>query len=219
MVMGLALVLTLSRSGIICFGLAIAATGWFVIRARATRGRRIATAFLTVLFVGVIGWVGVDAIADSLASAEWRALVGRRDAWLDAIHVAARFPLAGTGLNTYGVATLFYQTAHLEEHFAQAHNDYLQVAAEGGLLLAVPVFAALGLLIREIRRRFAEQRDDTVTYWLRAGAVTGLIGIGLQEMVDFSLQMPGNAALFSVLAAIAVHRPEAVDLRHAKTRL
>jgi len=38
------------------------------------------------------------------------------------------------------------------------------------------------------------------------GAVTGLVAIALQETVEFSLQMPGNAALFAVLAAIAMHR-------------
>jgi hypothetical protein len=35
----------------------------------------------------------------------------------------------------------------------------------------------------------------------------GMITIGIQEAGDFSLQMPGNAALFCVLAAIALHRP------------
>jgi hypothetical protein len=30
--------------------------------------------------------------------------------------------------------------------------------------------------------------------------------VAVQETVDFSLQVPGNAALFVILAAIAVHR-------------
>jgi hypothetical protein len=38
------------------------------------------------------------------------------------------------------------------------------------------------------------------------GAVIGLVAIGLQSIFEFSLQMPGNAALFAVLAAIALHR-------------
>jgi hypothetical protein len=45
-----------------------------------------------------------------------------------------------------------------------------------------------------------------VTRWLRLGAVVGLSLIAVQETVDFSLQIPGNAALFVVLAAIAIHR-------------
>ena len=49
--------------------------------------------------------------------------------------------------------------------------------------------------------------DDAATYWLRAGAVTGLCTIAIQELSDFTLQMPGAAVLFVVLAAIAIHRP------------
>ena len=49
-------------------------------------------------------------------------------------------------------------------------------------------------------------------YWTRFGAAAGLAGIALQSAVEFSLQMPGNAALFVVLCAIALHRrPPVVD--------
>ena len=46
-----------------------------------------------------------------------------------------------------------------------------------------------------------------MTWWLRAGAVTSLLAIACQESVEFSLQMPGNAALFAIVCAIALHRP------------
>ena len=45
-----------------------------------------------------------------------------------------------------------------------------------------------------------------MAYWLRVGAVTGLVAIALQETVEFSLQMPGNAALCATLCGIALHR-------------
>jgi hypothetical protein len=35
--------------------------------------------------------------------------------------------------------------------------------------------------------------------------VTGLCAIAVQSMVEFSLQMPGNAALCAVLLGIALH--------------
>jgi hypothetical protein len=38
-------------------------------------------------------------------------------------------------------------------------------------------------------------------------AVTGILAIALQELVEFSLQIPGNAVLFVVLMAVAVHQP------------
>src|SRR4029077_10276375 len=108
------------------------------------------------------------------------------------------------GLNTYGVATLFYQQHDLAQYYAQAHNDYLQLAAEGGLLLLVPAAACVVAFITAVRRRFKEE-TSTSGYWVRVGAVTGLAAIALQETVEFSLQMPGNAVLFAVLCGIALH--------------
>lgn len=117
------------------------------------------------------------------------------------------FPLAGTGLNTFGTAMLSYQTSQRDMHFQEAHNDYLQVAAEGGLLLAVPAALALLMLVLAIRQRFALRQGDGMTYWLRVGATTGLIAVGMQSLVEFSLQMPGNATFCVVLMAIALHEP------------
>jgi hypothetical protein len=43
-------------------------------------------------------------------------------------------------------------------------------------------------------------------YWIRFGAAAGLAAIALQSTVEFSLQMPGNATLFVVLCALALHQ-------------
>jgi hypothetical protein len=64
-----------------------------------------------------------------------------------------------------------------------------------------------------LRHRFRES-DPPATFWLRAGATAGLIGIAAQSLFDFSLQMPGNAMMFAVLLAIALHRPSSAQ-RHA----
>jgi hypothetical protein len=63
----------------------------------------------------------------------------------------------------------------------------------------------LVLLIRDIRRRLREDRGASA-YWVRAGAITALVAIALQETVEFSLQMPGNAALFAVVCGLALHK-------------
>jgi O-antigen ligase len=204
MVMALSLLLTMSRSGITALALAVVIAGGFVARRQRTGRRGIALAYLLVLVVTVVGWAGADAVASRFAQADWSDLNGRRGPWTDAVDIASMFPATGTGLNTYGVATLLYQRHNLSVYYSHAHNDYLQLAAEGGLLLTVPAALCLGLLILGVRRRFIEE-TSTATYWLRVGAVTGLTAIGFQETVDFSLHMPGNAVLFAVLCGIALH--------------
>jgi O-antigen ligase len=205
-VMALALVMTMSRSGIGALALALALTAWFVVRGHGTGTRKAVTAtYLVLLALGVMGWAGVDSISAHFSQADWTDINGRRGSWSDAWHIASLFPLTGTGLNTYGVATLFYQRFDPSAHYAQAHNDYLQLAAEGGLLLILPAAASLVLLVRDIRRRLREDRGASA-YWIRAGAITALVAVALQETVEFSLQMPGNAALFAVVCGLALHK-------------
>jgi len=208
LVMGVALVLTMSRSGMSALALAVVLTGTMVARRLRSARRTVAVGYLLLLVIVAVGWVGAGAVASRFGEARWNNFNDRRGAWEDAIDIARKFPMVGTGLNTYGVSTLLFQRHDLSRHYEQAHNDFLQLAAEGGLLLTIPAALCLGLLVVLVRRRFADDVSER-TYWLRVGAVTGLIAIAFQETVDFSLQMPGNAALFAVLCAIALHRPEA----------
>ena len=204
-VMALSLVLTLSRSGIAAMAAAVGITGVVALRRQRTATRRaIATSYLTLLIVVTIGWVGVDALVARFTNADWTELNDRRGAWADAIGVISDFPLVGAGLDTYGVATLLYQRHDLSHYYAEAHNDYLQLAAEGGLLLTIPAVLCVATFAAAVRRRFSDETSATA-YWIRVGAVTGLTAIALQETVDFSLQMPGNAALFATLCGIALH--------------
>ena len=216
-VMALSLILTMSRSGMGAAAVAVLTTMVLAFLRQNTRPKKIAGAVLVaVIMMVVVGSVGLNAISDRFQSANWSEFNDRKGAWEDAVAIARRYPLVGTGFNTYGVATLFYQRYDLAQHYAQAHNDYLQLAAEGGALLIVPAIACIVLFVIAVRRRFREE-TSTTTYWIRAGAVTGLLAIALQETVEFSLQMPGNAMLFAVLCAIALHRtPERTHhhLRH-----
>jgi O-antigen ligase len=207
-VMTLSVMMSLSRSGIACLALGLLGLASFASRKLLARSRRaLAVLSLSLVATGCVGWVGADKIGGRFAEFGAEGLGGRANAWRDASAIARDFPIAGTGLDTFGAAMLVYQTTHLEELYAEAHNDYLQVAAEGGLLVGLPAIALMLLTAREVRRRFREQRDSVTLYWIRAGAVTGLLTIALQEISEFSLQMPGNAALFCILAAIALHRP------------
>ncbi|HEX5070033.1 MAG TPA: O-antigen ligase family protein [Vicinamibacterales bacterium] len=207
-VMAVALMLTMSRSGMASLALALLMSGGMVLAgARGRGGRSLLWAVPIAIVVLAVAWAGIDAVVARFAETSWTEFDMRRGAWADARDIASRFIVTGTGLNTYGTATLLFQRHDLAQHYAQAHNDYLQLWAEGGLLLATPAAIFAVAVAAAIRRRFQEDDRSSSAWWARAGAVTGLIAILLQECFDFSLQMPGNAALFVVLCAIALHRP------------
>ena len=207
LVMGLSLVMSQSRSGVICFTLAMAAGAVAGRRRyRSNTARLGIVGALTLLLVLSVVCSDVR-VSDRFALRVDDSIRLRQDIWSVTARIIRDFPLTGTGLNTFGTATLAYQVSHLDMHYAEAHNDYLQLAAEGGVLLTAPVLAAVVFTIGIIWRRFAEGRGRSESFWPRLGAVTGLMAIALQSLVDFSLQMPGTAVLFVVFLAVALHRP------------
>jgi O-antigen ligase len=204
--MTLSVLLSMSRAGIALLALGLLGLG--VLRVRQTVSRRTRAALVCALLVfgaTSIVWAGADTLAARFGTWQDDSLRGRIAVWRDSGALIADFPVLGTGFNTFGISMLFYQRSNLQQAYTEAHNDYLQIAAEGGLLLGVPAIALLVSAVVEIRRRLRQARSSP-THWIRVGAVAGLVALGLQDVGDFSLQMPGNAALFCVLAAIALSR-------------
>ena len=111
----------------------------------------------------------------------------------------------GTGAGTYGTAIIAYQTAEPGYAIGQAHNHYLQIAAEGGFLVGVPALLTAATFLLLFRRRVVE--DNTHNVLVRAGAGAGMAAAMLQSFWETGLRMPANAMLFAVLAAIATHTP------------
>lgn len=199
----LSLVWTLSRSAMLSFGAASVAFVWLALGRRRLSGARRLTgvAILGIVLFGGVVWRGPVQLV------EWfqeNNLASRLDAWRDGWDVIRAFPLTGTGLNTYSVAMLFYQSRNPDAHMSRAHSDYVQLLAEGGALLALPAAVAIVALALAIRRNLRAARAEARGYWIRAGAAVGLLAMGLQETLEFSLQIPANALLFCTLAAIAL---------------
>ena len=203
-VMALSIVWTLSRSGIAAFAIATALLAMLV-SARFRGRRRIGTViFLLVVVFFAISWKGFDTVYtwfSHTSTLEWRF-----DLWRDTMAIVRDFPWFGTGFNTYGASTLVYPMTDSARHAVEAHNDYIQILSEGGILLSLAAAFAVLQLARAIRAAFAESQTPSL-YWVRTGATLGLAAIAIQELTDFSLQMPGNAVLFALLAAVAMHRP------------
>jgi O-antigen ligase len=197
-----ALLASLSRSGIVAF---TAASALFAVahRGHSTVRRVSWGAAVLVLIVGfALSRADIPALAERLGQSG----TGVRDRvtiWSDTLPMMKDFWLTGTGVGTYRTAMLFYQRADRSVQFNQAHNHYLQAAAEGGIVLAGFIVAMLVALTQGIRRQLTTESSGT--YWIRAGAACGLLAAALQALWETGLVMPANAALAAVLAAIASH--------------
>lgn len=204
LLMALALTLSGSRSGMLGLLAALALSSWFVARRQTASGRAVLMGYLVFVVFLSAWWTGFDTIAARFSFSGAAGTEGRLGIWKDTWNVATLFPIVGTGFNTFQVAALFYQTVDPQHYFSASHNDYLQLVAEGGALVCIPAALVMLTFAWIIRSRVRERSVDPSDYWLRIGAVTGILAIGLQEFVDFSLQIPGNAVLFAVVLAIAI---------------
>jgi O-antigen ligase len=206
--MGVALMMSMSRSGIVALAVTVLMVAWFVPGAASGRRSRIGRIAAAVMLLAALSaWVGTAAIAQRFSDGTDTTMIGRAGAWKDAVHIFRDFPIVGTGVNTFATAMLIYQRSDANNFWEEAHNDYLQILAEGGIVGALLAALALAAIVNEIRRRFREKSPARPGHWIRVGAVAGLLAIGLQELVEFSLQIAGNAALFAALLGLALHRP------------
>jgi O-antigen ligase len=208
-IMAIGILTTQSRSGAGSLAIAIAMLGFWSLRRQPSKRLRAAVSASLIIVAAIAFATSGSGVVSRLLQPSPDSWGGRLDAWEASLRILGDFWVSGTGFNTFGAAMLHYRGMQDARPFIEAHNDYLQLAVEGGLLVCIPALILGMCVFVAIRQRFRERQDDAKLYWLRVGAVVGVIGIAAQSMVDFTLQMPGAAALCVTLLAIAMHLPSA----------
>jgi O-antigen ligase len=216
LVMGCSLVWTMSRSGIAAAG--VAASILFVAAVYRSKRRALSLAlagYLLVAVMGVVAWRGTDTLFawyGNTQTLEWRF-----DLWQDTLPALNDFWIMGSGLNTYGTLMLGYPRTDTSSMPREAHNDYLQLAVEGGLLVCIPALLLIFAVARRAVQRLLQPQDE-MTWWIRMGAVAGMCSMAVQELTEFSLQIPGVALLFATCVALAIHERAPVQSRRRSLR-
>jgi O-antigen ligase len=204
--MSAALLSALSRSGLMGAAAALACF-LSLSRGRMSRGGRgylLAGAAAAILIAAA--YVNVGALADRVGETLEAGIGGRRTIWRETLPMVRDFRVAGVGAGAYERAMLVYQRSKGLFYFNHAHDEYLQIAAEGGVLLGIPAAMVLLAGVRLVARRLRD--DHAPVFWIRAGAASGLLAVAVQSVWDTGLRMPANGLLFALVAAIAVHRRE-----------
>jgi tetratricopeptide (TPR) repeat protein len=169
--------------------------------------RWIFAAVTTLAFVALF-FIGPDARIDTAVRVNETLsggsdLFSRLGAWRAGLRIVRDFPLIGVGLGGWPEIFARYQSAPWSMlYFYQAHNDYVQLIAEAGLIGAV---AAAWLASRAISILAAGYRKtDRESAPVFAGAIGGLIALGVVEFFDFDLRIPAIGVFFAVIAGAAM---------------
>jgi O-antigen ligase len=229
--MGVALVMTASRGGIISVVaeivfLVIVTAIWRKHGERRRVGSRLkgiaarvglAAALIVGLFIGVMllgGEFSLNRFIDSVNTDD--PTTGRAHFWSVTVDMIKANPVLGTGLGAYGVMYTRYDSRNGLYRLEQAHNDYLQVFSDAGVVGGVLAFAFVVLLFY---RGFGRARSrDNFRRGVALAALGGCFGVLVHSFFDFTLHTTSNALLFLVLAALATLNGRVEDVAPRRRR-
>jgi len=203
-VMAGALGLSLSRGGIASTLAALAVFAVVIGARRITRGHiwKVAAAVAAALAFTV--WLVAQPLLDRMGTiADSTSVAARTGIWVDTLRIAADFPFFGAGFGTFAEVYPRYQTAHVGGRVQFAHNDWVQLLAEGGLAGTLAVLALIGGYAAAAAKRLSRRRDREAIF-LALGGLGGLLAFLLHSFTEFNGHIPANALWFTVLAALAL---------------
>ncbi|MFO7974037.1 MAG: O-antigen ligase family protein, partial [Candidatus Hydrogenedentota bacterium] len=160
---------------------------------------------------------GVDMTIGELANPATMLL--RVTYWRTALYMIADNFWTGVGPGNFGVMYPRYKyvTAGETKH---AHNDYLQVFAETGILGALVFYAFWAVFVVAGLRRLVQMRSSP-RLWLLAGLFAGVFAFLLHAVVDFDFFNPSLATaafLLSGLFCAATTNPPPQEPTHGYAR-
>lgn len=182
----------------------------------------IAVMVISVTIVAGVFWVGADpvlkrlsegsvATSGSVSAAFYK---DRGLIWRDTLAMIRANLTMGVGLGSFATAYPLYTQDDGSVIVSQAHNEYLQILADGGLIGGLIALGFLLLLLRDIKRSLGH--PDPIQSKLALGCSGGLVALLIHSLFDFNLQLPANALLFLLLCAVVSHMSERAAQARAK---
>ena len=161
---------------------------------------------LITTLVGGISWVGGEGLASRLRtgdSAQERTDgVSRAEIWRSSWKLIKSHPWTGVGFGAFFLAIPEYQTGSGRLKVEQAHNDYLDLAANGGVVAVGLAGWFIAMVIWRVRSSL--RSGDAFRRAASLGAMAGILSVAVHSFVDFGLQVTGIGVVFAALLAISV---------------
>ena len=203
----IALLLSASRGGIVSFAVELVILFLMLLLRRIRTKHMLLGGVVVLCSVLAVSWIGVQQVLDRFASYQTLDVsAGKRASMrLDTWHIFLDHPVIGTGVGTIQMVFPPYDTLYDGKIVNHAHNDYLELLAEAGILGALCGVGFLGVLLLESLRGL-ENLQSSFNSALNLAGLVGCCGILVHSLVDFNLHIPSNALLFFVAAHLATAR-------------
>jgi len=178
---------------------------FFLLKKGMSRFKVLAVASVLFVAVGltILGSNPVIERLQSMGNENEPSLVGRLTVWKASAKMVEENPLLGTGLGTFPWSFTRVRPAGLTLRYREAHNDYVQVATEMGLLALIPICWGLFSVFRKGLSQF-KNTNSRFRAGLILGSLGGIVAILVHSVSDFNMQITANGILFSLLVGLAV---------------
>jgi O-antigen ligase len=145
-------------------------------------------------------------------------LAMRRTMWSATLRMIGANPLTGVGAGAWEVDIPLHQPdgAQLETDY-YAHNEYLQMAAEDGLVGLLALAGLFAYLLRSAWRTWRLPRSEEAAW--RAVALASLLALLIVSNVGFAWRMASTGALFALTLALLAASDARLEAVRAGPRL
>jgi O-antigen ligase len=174
---------------------------------RVVRTLPVRVVLLVLLLMALVGgtlWIGGDRLISRFEPGPGErdpAAVSRKEIWQATWAMWKAHPIAGVGMGGYWVAIPGYHNASGTLVPQEAHNDYLELLASGGIIGAAIGIWFCFVLLKRTRTSF--QSPSRFRRAASFGAALGIVGVGVHSLFDFGLHIIVNALIFITLIVIA----------------
>jgi O-antigen ligase len=206
-----AIVLSFSKMGLVSTIVSLFIMGIVGLGATLTgRHRWFAFSALALLAILIFVLAPPSKLVEQLGSVAFdQTAEGRWPIAKDTLRLITAFPLFGSGLGTYSPALLRYQTSEFNLAWTLAHNDYLQILSELGVIGAlIPAALMAAVLLKAVRTGLWSPTCEV--RYLALACVGGLTAILIHSLTQFNAYFPANAMAWSWIAGLAASLPVAV---------
>lgn len=191
------LVYTASRMGLAASAASMIVLAALVLSSGGRRKSAVAIAVAALILLLVSAPLSLVSRYEPGLTAEVRLQI-----WKDSLKLIAHYPVFGCGLGAFVSAVQKYRAATPLALVDFAHDDYLQLLAELGIVGFVLLIGLGFLTVREILKSLRNEPDQSARL-LTIACIASLVAIAVHSLVDFQFYIPANMMVAAWIAGLA----------------
>jgi O-antigen ligase len=201
--LGVGIILTGSRGGVSTMILSIIIFALFSAYLRFSTNVQRKLKLIFILIIGAVVLIGVHNTVERFLRTRVEKENRFNTRWPATITMVSDFPLFGTGFGTFRYSYYLYDIEGGDLWTTHAHNDYLEIFSDGGIVGGLLLLSLLGMIVVSIYKMWWKRRHPEVKM-LGLGIIVSLFAVLFHSVFDFALRIPANAFIFVFVLALGI---------------